>query len=244
MEGVRSRLTELDLSENEADVYVALLEAGRSKLSDLNDAVDMARSSIYNNLGYLAEKGLVTEAEHDGVTHYEAATPEQVKTRFEEKLAVADSVIPSLKQLEEKDHDSSSVQVFEGKTGVSSILAKVFASDGLKRYFGSYTLSEKALEFRPEHFAARRIDEGIPAEIVVDEFDESRRHDDAYRELTDLKVLSDLKQFPGMCFIWDDCVAVYTLRSEISGAVLRGSAYQEMYKFLFDTFWDEADQVI
>lgn len=74
-----SDLEALGLDQDEASVYLRLLQVGPAKVSQLSDYVDMSRSSLYRVLDGLVEEGLVAKS-LERPTRY---TPEDPETIFE-----------------------------------------------------------------------------------------------------------------------------------------------------------------
>jgi sugar-specific transcriptional regulator TrmB len=72
-------LEALGLEEDEASVYLRLLQVGPSKVSQLSDHVDLSRSSLYRILDGLVEQGIVSKS-LDRPTVY---SPEDPQTIFE-----------------------------------------------------------------------------------------------------------------------------------------------------------------
>jgi len=72
-------LEALGLAEDEASVYLRLLQVGPAKVSQLADHVDLSRSSLYRVLDDLVEEGFVSKS-LDRPTVY---TPEDPETIFE-----------------------------------------------------------------------------------------------------------------------------------------------------------------
>lgn len=81
-EDIAAKLERLDLSNDQATVYVRLLQAGPSKVSELVPHVEMSRTSLYRALDALCETGYATKS-LDRPTRYEPQDPELV---FDTKL--------------------------------------------------------------------------------------------------------------------------------------------------------------
>lgn len=71
------QLTTLDLDEEEAEVYLRLLQAGPSKVGDLSSVVSIGRSKLYRMLDDLAKRGVVTKG-LERPTIYQAQPPQKV----------------------------------------------------------------------------------------------------------------------------------------------------------------------
>lgn len=77
VEEIAGELEALGLDEDEAQVYVRLLESGPAKVSQLSAYFEMSRSSLYRVLDALADSGFVTKS-LDRPTVYTPEDPEEV----------------------------------------------------------------------------------------------------------------------------------------------------------------------
>jgi len=119
----------IGLGESEAEVYSALLEFGTSTAGNLAKKINVPRSSLYGFLSTLAERGLVSQSEDDGVKLWFAESPERIlsildreidqwgetKTRFNKFL-------PDLLARQAVDFTTPRFRYFEGSEGVKNIL--------------------------------------------------------------------------------------------------------------------------
>ncbi|WP_018348345.1 TrmB family transcriptional regulator [Longispora albida] len=91
------RLTELGFSSQEARVYVALLEQPLATGYEVAKHAGMPRANVYQVLGTLADRGVVTSATQEGPARYVACPPADVLGRIKQQTAErADSLIADL----------------------------------------------------------------------------------------------------------------------------------------------------
>lgn len=77
VDDLAARLSILDLSEDEAQLYARLLQVGPSKAGTLSAYVSLSRSSLYRILDDLARRGIVSKS-MDRPTIYAAEDPEAI----------------------------------------------------------------------------------------------------------------------------------------------------------------------
>ena len=68
-------LTKAGLSEGEAKIYTTLLRLGLSKAGKISKESGLNRTSSYDALNRLIEKGLVTWVVESKIKHYQAVNP-------------------------------------------------------------------------------------------------------------------------------------------------------------------------
>ena len=71
-------LKEYGLSDNEIKVYLASLSLGTSKVNEISKKADLLRTTTYEVLKTLVEKGLVSYVIKSGVRYFEAAYPNKL----------------------------------------------------------------------------------------------------------------------------------------------------------------------
>lgn len=97
--------------------------------------VDIPRTTIYNTLNHLYEKGLVSKIIKDNVTHFEASDPKKLIDSLNQKKEFLEKVLPGLEGLKNSIKESSSVEIYEGFKGLSTILLDVFKIKQQTYYF-------------------------------------------------------------------------------------------------------------
>lgn len=233
-------LKQYGLSEKEILVYTAILPLDSSKLQDIAKRVDLPRTTIYNTLNYLCQKGIVSFITKGSVRCYQAADPQKLVDALDERKNLLKSVLPQLKVLQENKKADSSVEIFQGQKGLFTILADIFSKKQMLYYFGSYSLSKEILKHQPEHFRTIRLERKIPAKIVMDFYDEEIFHAAEYKRITEMRFNDSLKEFPCMVFIYGKKVALYTLKKDLIGLIISNEQVAEAMKIVFDLYWASA----
>ena len=233
-------LKEYGLTDKEIEVYLALLPLGSINLQEIAKRINLPRTTIYNTLNYLFSKGLVSKIIKGHVTFFEATEPKKLINDMEEKKKLITSALPELEGLKKQIKESSSVEIYEGFKGISTILAEVFREKQQIYYFGSYSKSVEILKHLPEHAANIRLINKIPAKIIIEKFDEPRFHEKDYKKITELRFLESLKDFPCMIFIFGERVALYTVEGDLVGIIIKNKEVSRAFKIVFDMYWSIA----
>jgi len=230
-------LIEFGLSDKEIKVYLALLPLGSIKLQELAKRIDLPRTTIYNTLNYLYTKGLISKIVKGHVTYFEAVNPDKLIDTLNQKKEIILSVLPELENLKKEIKESSGVEIYEGFKGISTILADIFKEKQQTYYFGSYSKSVEILKHLPEHFRVLRINKKIPAKIVIDPYDEETFHKASYKKITEMRFADSLKEFPCMIFIYGNKVAMYAVKGELVGVIIKNKEFSEAMKLIFNLYW-------
>ena len=114
-----SQLEKIGLKEKEAKVYIALLKEGLSLANQLAKNTNILRSSIYDHLNILLDKGFISYVIKSGKKYFQAVDPQKIIEKFnEEKLKeeqILKDLIPQLTKLQYTSGKKSKIEVFEGK---------------------------------------------------------------------------------------------------------------------------------
>jgi len=109
---ILAQLQELNLSANEAKVYLALLEVGQTSAGELIKKTQLHRSVVYETLDKLIEKKLTFKLTKQNIAHFQANDPERILENIQTQAAMAQELIPNLKFLLNKE--TPEITVYEG----------------------------------------------------------------------------------------------------------------------------------
>jgi sugar-specific transcriptional regulator TrmB len=119
-------ITDAGLTPGEAKVYLALLELGASTAGPIIKRSGVARSFIYNLLGSLTEKGLVSSTLKGRHHHFQAAEPSRLldfmikrREELERSQDRISALLPELLRIQGQA-SSNTVGMYEGFKGIQT----------------------------------------------------------------------------------------------------------------------------
>ncbi|MBI2106464.1 hypothetical protein HYT57_00625 [Candidatus Woesearchaeota archaeon] len=115
-------LQQVGLSDGESKVYLALLKLGSSPVNKIKEETRLHRTTIYDFIEKLLNKGLVSFVIKSGVRYYNAAHPNKLLDFIKEKEDSIRDIIPGLIKLNEIKKEYINVEVYKGKEGFKTIL--------------------------------------------------------------------------------------------------------------------------
>ena len=174
-----SQLGKIGLKEKEAKVYIALLKEGSSLANSLAKKTNILRSSIYDYLDVLLDKGFVSYTIISGKKYFQAVSPQKILDNFEEEKRREEEtlkqIIPELSKLQGLAEKKAKVEVFEGKEGMKTVMSYILKEKPKEiLIYGSSGVSYKLLPFFMEHWHKERIKLKIPIRIIYNQVQESR----------------------------------------------------------------------
>ncbi len=126
---MKEGLKKLGLTENEASVYLALLERGSTNAGAIIKETKLHRNIVYDNLDRLIEKGLVSFVIIRNIKHFQATSSSELKEYIEkqkqevlEREKIANEIIPEINRVRENPVIKQEATIFKGVKGVKTIL--------------------------------------------------------------------------------------------------------------------------
>ena len=121
MEAIQS-LRHIGFSEKEAKIYLALVQLGRSTAYSIAAKSGLKRPTTYLILEDLVKQGFVFEVPQAQKKLFEAKPPEGVFSLAKERIALAESALPSIQALARKQQGKTQALYFEGLSGLEQAL--------------------------------------------------------------------------------------------------------------------------
>ena len=191
--GVKEVLAEMGLGEGEIKVYLALLKLGSSPVSALKEETNLHRTTIYDFIEKLLNKGLANYVVMGNVKYYQATNPQRLSDFLKEKASRLNEVMPELVKMSGFHKKELNVEVFKGKEGYKAMLGLVIREK--KDLIGMGFEEEKFEELVPDtmRWYFREIKEkGIKERIFVNKRIRDLKYSDKYNAV--ILALEDWKE--------------------------------------------------
>ena len=145
-------LEELGFTVNEARVYESLLSLGSTSIERIAIRSKVHRRNIYDVLGKLLDKGLISEAFVQNRKEYRAIRPSRLLDLLSEKERKVSAALPEMEKRFNHFEEEESAYIYKGITGF-----KQYLQDILDVGETAYFIGAKAfwLDPRLEHFLVK-----------------------------------------------------------------------------------------
>src|SRR3989344_1732171 len=242
------QLQHLGLSENEARVYMAMLELGSSVVVEISRKSGINRPTTYVQIESLKKKGLVSTQTKGKKQYFIAESPDkleylidsQLKT-VEDKKIELNNYLPELLNLFNTSGQRPHVKFFEGKEGVLALQKEFLKTDQTTIY--GITSLDNVFEVFPEFentYIKRRVQKKIPSKTIytsakgsiLKESDESSLRESKYIEPDKLPLGVDIT-------IFKDKIAIVTLKGKISGTLIEDKEVADSFRSIFELVWSK-----
>jgi len=227
-------LERLGFSTNEIKVYMALNDHGSTKAGKISQIAEIDRSSCYNALKSLTEKGLSSYVMIGKIKWFQATGPKRLLDYVKEQQEDVAAIIPELHARHKAAKIEGQVRLFKGIKGVKTIFWDIVRT-GVDNYvFGSEgQFSERMPEFASQ-FSRLKRESNIRTQLICRE----GRHelDSKFSDHRYLPVASS----PAVTNIYGNKIAIVIWTDEPEGIIIENAAAAKAYKSYFDFMWKNA----
>lgn len=249
-EELSKTLTSLGLSEKETAVYLAVLELGRSTVTQISRKANINRTSGYDILDSLTHQGLVRASGKEPKQEYVAESPDNLLTflgkqlrETEDRIRAAKEFIPKLKIIH-RIEDRPQIKFYEGSAGLRQVYEDTLtSSEPIRAYAAVDDMHKGLLNYFPEYYK-RRAGKGISIRAIVPETEAGRERakSDAEEKREIAFVPADRYYFSPEINIYDNKVMIASWREKL-GVIIESSEIADAMKKIYELAWAEAKRL-
>src|SRR3989338_9604826 len=172
-------LEKIGLTKNESIVYLTLVKSGSIKTAEILKKSGLNSGRIYDTLESLKHKGLVSESSINGVKHFTASPPDQLKDFFQQRLnqikqeePIIEEAIPQLNLIRNTSIESSRATIYTGLRGLKTAVDEAFekvGKDGEILAMGVTSLKDEKINRFWINWSPKRISKKIIAKHFFSE---------------------------------------------------------------------------
>jgi len=240
-------LSELGLNEKEASVYLACLELGSASIQELSTKSGVKRTSIYNFIDELKQKGLINEIQIKHKTVLTAEDPEVLKQRAKDRVKEAEiyskkieSVIPELEGLFNPDAERTKVKYYQGIEGIKQVYEDTLTSPTPIYAFSDYEKLLPAMDFDyMVDYADRRAAKNINFYSICPPGPWAKRAIALnQKQKREIKVVEGIK-FDTEINIYGNKVALMSFRRPYAAIIIEDRAIALTLKTVWNILWNK-----
>ena len=235
-------LKQFGLDYKEDDVYLALLQLGASGATEIAKKAGIKRTTVYDVLMNLKQKGLVNEAVRNDKRLFVAEDPEKLDKLIDEKKNTLAEIMPILKSMHNTKGTKPKVGYYEGEEGIKEVYWKTL--EGTKEILG--VVVSDAFEFLSEDFARRYIKKRtnlkIESRVIapdVRKLIKFKKEDNKFNRETRL-ISKEKFPFSIEISIGKNKVAFMSFEEKM-GVIVESTAIAENMRLLFELAWQGAE---
>lgn len=227
-------LREVGLTENEAKIYVCLVENGEMMAGGISRKTGMHRRSVYDSIEMLIKKGLVGYILKNNRRFYRASNPERILEIVKEKERKIELIVPKLKEKYSGNKEKEDTHFFRGKEGLKTIFEEQLDSKEIL-IMGASPRAYDILQFYFHWFDKKRKKRKVRAKIIAT--------DRSFKDIpfSEIKYLEQ-KYSPVSFNVYGDKVAIIMWASEPFAILIKNKEISEEYRNYFNLMWKVAKE--
>ncbi len=249
-EQLKLNLQSFGFSEKEVIVYIALLELGKGTVRQISSKAGINRTTAYDILGSLSNKGLVSVSGKEPKSEYAVEPPEAVTTYLKkvaeetaEHIKKSETIVPELEVLYAKQNRPK-IRFYEGKEGLEHVYEDTLTSTEPIRAYASVGDMHAGLPgYFPEYYQ-RRAGKGIAIRAIIPDTEAGRE-----RKLLDKEEMRETALVPKDSFyfspeinIYNDKVMIASWKEKL-GIIIESHEIADSMKKIYELAWAEAKRL-
>lgn len=127
MDDLVSKLQHFGFSDEEATIYLSVLESGEASVSQIATKVGKQRTASYFHIKKLLEKGVLKQTLHGRIIRLTAIRPNELADLFDRWTTDFKGIVPQLEALKKIDQEKPIIEVTESKRGYFKIYDEISA---------------------------------------------------------------------------------------------------------------------
>jgi len=219
----------LGLSDKEIKVYLASLQLGSGLVQKITHFTGLNRTTIYDLLKSLENKGFVSQTIESGKKNYTATQPNRLINLLKEREFLVKKILPELNAISESIGKRPKVEVYTGKNGIKTIFEQILNESKEFMCMASKKHMLKLFGFYLPHFITRRKKNKIKVRLIS----ESQPLDKTAR----YKLIK--KKIKTATWLYNGKIAMISLEEkEPIGILIDEKNFYETHKMMFDLLWE------
>lgn len=232
-------LEKFGLTKTEEKVYLVLLKLGSSPASDIIKKTQLHRTTVYDVLERLIEKGLVSFVVINKIKSYSAVNPSKFldlaleeKKQAEDTQKFAEEIVKKISLTKKDSKSKANVQVFIGLEGQKTIMDDII--DVGKEFFilGGGGKFETENKLYTEQWAEKRRKKKIKAKIIS-----TNRKESPIWKLNQIKYIKEEYFSPTATFIYGNKVAFFIREEPMLIILIESEKLSRDYLDYFNFLW-------
>ena len=237
-------LENLGLTEKEAGVYIALLELGNAKVADISQKAGINRTTGYDILTSLANKGLVNALGKGNGQEFMAESPVAIvnyikrqQNKLAEDLNKIQELVPNLLAIQTKSNKPS-VKFYEGEDGLKKVYEDTLTSkDGILGFANVDEMHDGLPNYFPKYYK-RRAEKKIWMRVIIPdtEIGKLRKQEDTSELRTTYLIPHETFNFSPEINIYNNKIMIASWREKL-GIIIESKEIADAFKKIHELSW-------
>lgn len=229
----KEALKDIGLSDNEAEVYMLLLQMQEALASEIAEKSKISRPHIYDTIAKLIDKGLASYVVKNNRRYFRPANPEIFVEILKGKEESLRNNLPEMKKMYEPRTKKPVVEVYEGKEGLKTILKDLIRVKKEMCSFGPTTKWEAEIPIALEQYFRDRKKIGFKARLLAPEGSQVLNY-----PLNEYKFISQQFSSPASTMIYGDKTCFVLWLDPTIAVLIENKDLAESFRSYFELMWN------
>lgn len=241
MNNIITTLEQLGIEEKQAKVYLACLELGTATIQDLAQKSGIKRTSIYNFLEEIKDKGLVSETKKGNKVFLIAEDPNNLKNKLENNLKKIEEVMPDLMGIFNLPGSKPKMRYYEGLDGIKKVYIDTYSHGGKLYGFADWDkiMPNDEMDDWLWEFATERARRKVKFYAIVKDGRFAREAQAREKEqLRESKIVSDVQFETELNMYGNNRVAMMSFRRPYSAVIIEDKAIYNTLMSIWKLLWN------
>ncbi|MDP2750782.1 MAG: helix-turn-helix domain-containing protein [Nanoarchaeota archaeon] len=245
---IKKVLQETGLAGNEVKVYLALLDLGSALAGEITKKSGVNRTTVYDALDKLIEKGLVSYAIKANRKYFEAAPPERIvkyldekENAIKQKRDLISSILPELEARRKLSREPQEATIYKGKHGLKSIAEDVLKTKKELLVFGAEGKFVEIFMHYAEQWHMKRGILKIPVKIIYNEKIRAKKSK-ANFPILQMRFNPNADDTPATTWIYGDKTAIIVWSDQPIATLIRSKDVADSYRQFFNILWNSSKE--
>lgn len=241
---INDQLVDYGLSLRESKIYLYLLKKLESPAYEIAKETSIPRATVYLTLEELKKKGLVSISRKNNVAHFCAESPNRLKKIAQEKITLADAIIPQLRALTRTNEFTPAMKLYEGKEGLKTIFDDMLETIERQKIKQIQVITDAG----PISVLPKYVPEWVKMREKLGVYTQLIEEDVGGRRTFESNGMRETRIFPShikldcSLDIYGDKVACMSVRgNEIYGAIIESPTIVNTIRQLFYMVWESLE---
>lgn len=225
-------LQKIGLTRNESLVYLTLLKQGESKAGFISKKSAINRTTTYDALKSLLDKGLVSYVIKANRKWFRVVNPERLIEIVREEEEEAKKVLPFLKSFYRKPQPDSNVRLFYGYQGIKSVFMDILRNAIINRVMDSEGQFVDRMPGFASYFVKKLEERNIKVKHIVREGRDIKPSKTTIVKFIDKKTKSE-----AAVNIYSDKIAIIIWSDPPEAVVIQNKSVADSFRYYFDKVW-------
>lgn len=247
---INKLLKQLNFSDKESSVYLALLELGSGKAQEIAEKSGLNRTTVYDICDGLMQKGLISKYKKGASTYFNALDPKHLLTyldrekeekakEIEKQKTKVNDLLPQLISLQNiYGKTKPRVQFFEGEKGMREAYEDTLKSKEIILAYANVETMHKGLpNFFPEYYKRRTANKIFIRAIIPRNKLSIERSKVNQEEMRDTRFLPETDMtFSPEVNIYNDKILIASWKEKIA-IIIESKELADLQKLTFNLLW-------